>query len=173
MIAKAALSTWIIAAGLLSTNGARTFSRDVADGMAEAAIASGGERDNLVRTLASLEVAIANFETGRQMVLDPKGSNDGGLSHCWGQVYLATPTTRTAEGWLGSELRTDPLKCATVVVRLLRASIVRGPENCPLCVYARGPRGLPGGSEHAWAKEASDHREALARRLLREVPWSP
>lgn len=170
MITKTALSAWIVLASSSATHGARSLPVDVADAMADAAIVD-ARNDNVARTIASLEVGIAFYETGGQMVLDPKGPNDGGRSHCWGQVYLPPPA-RTIEGWTGAELRTDPVKCATVVVRLLKASIGASPVDCPLCVYARGPRGLPGGAEHAWAQRASNARESLARRLLHEIPWT-
>lgn len=172
MILKAPLTAWILAASVLSSGGARKLQEPVAEAMADAAIAGADGSDDLARTLASFEVSLAWHEGSNEQ--NPHGPNDGGHSHCWAQIYLATPATRTLEGWTGAELRADPAKCATVAVRILKSSISdrRAPLDCPLCIYARGFRWLGDPAVLLEARHLSKTRTDLARRLLREVPWS-
>ncbi len=162
----ATLTAWIIAASLVASGGARKLTVAVAEGMAEAAMATrfvdADERP--IYALAAIEVSLAWFETGGQLELDPRGSNDNGASHCWAQVYLPNGG-RTAEGWTGAELRRDPKKCATVAVRLIKASMLASPacEGCALTVYARG-------RDTAEGRALSQRRMALAKKLVTDTP---
>lgn len=112
--------------------------QDVASAIAERVLST-STTDDETRTIAGAALALAWYETGGQLVNDPRGSNDGGRSHCWAQVYLPNGA-RTAEGWTGAELRASPIKCATVGVRLIYASVRASPtcDGCGLTVYARG-----------------------------------
>lgn len=173
MITLATLKAWGLAASILATDGKAHLADAVLDGMAVAAqanpiIASDDGR----KTTMAYEVSLARFETGGTMALNPHGSNDGGNSHCWAQIYLPNGA-KTLEGWSGPELRADPLKCATVAVRIIKASVSdrRAPADCPLCIYARGFRWLNSPAVLAEARDLSRHRVDLAKRLLREVPW--
>lgn len=160
-ITRGELSEWIVRASDRASGGARHLSQPVAEAMADAALAHADTNEALA--MASIEVAIAWFETGGQLVNDPAGSNDHGASACWAQIYLPH-NARTEEGWTGGELRADPKKCATVAVRLVRASIASSPscDGCELTVYARG-------RDTAEGRRLSRVRMALARRLLSEV----
>lgn len=165
MIARASLLVWALKAAALASHGQRELAADVAGAMVDAAIANPlTSTDEGLRTTLAIEVALAWWETGGQLVLDPKGPNDGGRSHCWAQIYLANGA-RTLEGWTGLELRTDAAKCATVAVRIIKASVVASPvcDGCELVMYARG-------RDTAEARALSRHRVALAKRLIREVP---
>ena len=160
MIARAALASWIVAASLVASHGARKIVEPVALAMADEAIAAADD-DATVRALSAIEVSIAWYEGANRLA--PIGSNDGGASACWAQIYLPGGV-RTAEGWTAAELRADPAKCAHVAVRLIKASIVASPscDGCELTVYARG-------RDTAEGRRLSRVRRALARRLLREV----
>ncbi len=70
--------------------------------------------------------------------------------------------SRTREGYSGDDLVSDPLKCARVVVRLVKTSIQLGPTDCELCFYARG-------RDTAEARRISKHRTELVHRLL-DIP---
>lgn len=165
-LSRERLARWVVAASERASGGARRLSQPVADAMAGAALRNPfGTDDAALVGLASLEVSIAWFETGGQLALSPRGSNDGGASACWAQVYLPHGA-RTLEGWSAAELRADPDKCATVAVRLIHQSFERGPSDCGLCLYARG-RDTPE------ARRLSGARVALAERLAREVPLPP
>lgn len=163
------LTAWIVAASLLASNNTRKLSEPVASAMAEAAMSTRTIDGDLrpVLALAAVEVAIAWYETGGQLTNDPRGSNDSGQSACWAQIYMPG-NTRTAEGWSRSDLRADPKKCATVAVRLIRASFLASPacEGCGLTVYARG-RDTPDG------RRLSQTRMRLAHRLVDEVTFTP
>lgn len=162
MISKAALLAWILSASVAASDGARRLAQPVAAAMADEAIAASDD-DATVRALAAIEVALAWYEGGN--LLSPVGSNDGGASACWGQVYLPHGA-RTREGWTANELRTDPRKCAHVVVRLVRASLLASPacDECGLTVYSRGRDTEEG-------RRLSRVRMSLAHRLLRDVPF--
>ncbi len=166
MVTIAVLKAWGLAASLVVTNNTHHLSDQVLDGMAQAALANPIiVTDESVKTMMGIEVAIAAYETGRQMVLDPSGSNDGGNSHCWAQIYLPNGG-RTLEGWSGADLRHDPLKCAKVAVRLIKGSLLASPScnECGLTVYARGRDTEEG-------RSLSKNRMSLAHKLLRDVPW--
>ena len=124
-----------------------------------------------MKTTLAYEVSLAWFEGHNELA--PHGSNDGGESFCWAQVNLPRGA-RTLEGWSGAELKQDPLKCATVAVRILKSSVTapKAPADCPLCVYARGYRWLGDASVLAEAKRLSGNRVDLARRLLRVVSFN-
>jgi hypothetical protein len=147
----------------VASGGAKRLTLPVAEAMAAAALESpiiaGDDRSTL--QLVAVEVAIAWFEGHND--LDPAGYNDAGQSHCWGQIHLPNGA-RTREGWTGAELRRDPLKCARVVVRLVKASFAASPtcDGCGLTVYSRG-------RDTAEGRELSRHRMTLAVRLVREV----
>lgn len=150
------LAEWIIAASLIASLGQRRISDRTAEAMAQ--VAAGDY------VIAAIEVSLAWFEAAN--LQDPRGSgignSDHGQSWCWGQVYLPGGG-RTREGWTGPELAADPLRCATVVVRLVKVSVAAGPADCPLCIYARG-RDTPE------ARRLSAARMTLAHRLLDTVP---
>lgn len=163
MITKAILIAWGLAASNLASGGVRHLSSSALEGMADAAIANPiTDSDESILLTMGYEISIAWLEGSNRT--DAIG--DGGSSFCWGQVYLPGGA-HTREGWSGPELAHDPKKCATVVVRLLKQSIVASPEDCPLCVYARGG---------AWrhderrARNLSKHRADLAKKLVIEVP---
>lgn len=159
----ASLTAWIVAASLFASGGVRKLTQPVAEAMAEAAMQTRmvDGNDGPILALASIEVALAWFETGGQMTNSPTGSNDGGNSFCWAQIYLPNGA-KTAEGWTGVELRDDPKKCAKVAVRLIKTSADRGPADCELCLYARG-------RVTEQARALSRNRMALARRLLTQI----
>jgi hypothetical protein len=158
-VTKMALVAWGLSASLVASHGARKLSSRVLGAMADAALANPVvDGDDGPRITMGYEVAIAWFEAGN----DGAAVGDGGSSYCWGQIYLPNGA-RTREGWTGPALVSDPRKCATVVVRIVRDSIVRGPADCALCLYARG-RVTP------IARHLSDHRVELVRKLLRLVP---
>jgi hypothetical protein len=163
VISAAVLAKWAIAASLVASGGARRLTQPIADGMAQAALESPiiANDDRSAIALVGIEVALAWMEGGNQ--LDPVGSNDHGASACWAQIYLPNGG-RTREGWSAAELRADPLKCARVAVRLIKASLASSPscDLCGLVVYARG-------RDTAEARELSRHRMALAVRLVRDV----
>lgn len=166
MISVATLAKWAIAASLVASGGARRITQPVADAMAQAALADPiiANDEHSAISLVGIEVALAWFETGGQLVNDPSGSNDHGQSHCFGQIHLPNGA-RTREGWTGAELRADPKKCATVTVRLIKASLAASPscDGCGLVVYARG-------RDTAEARTLSRNRMGLAVRLVRDVP---
>lgn len=158
------LSAWIVRASLHASGGARRVTQPVADAMADAAIENPIIREShSIYAIAAIEVALAWFETGGQLVNDPTGSNDHGASACWAQIYLPHGA-RTVEGWTAGDLRADPKKCATAAVRLIKASLASSPScnACGLTVYARGRDTEEG-------RRLSRSRLALAEKLLREV----
>jgi hypothetical protein len=168
MITLAALKTWGATAALaiIAKNpGYHPPTDAVLEGMAHWAIhdplVEGS--DDVIKSMMGIEVAVSWFEG--KFMLDPIGSNDGGMSHCWAQIYLGH-NGRTREGYTGYQLRTDPMKCAQVAVRLIKASLLASPacDECGLTVYARGRDTDEG-------RALSRNRMGLAHRLLREVPW--
>lgn len=152
------LSQWIMAASAVASSGQRHLSQRVADAMATAADGD--------YAMAAIEVSLAWFEGAN--LQDPRGSgignSDHGQSWCWGQVYLPG-NGRTVEGWTGPQLAEDPLKCARVVVRLVKQSMLASPacDGCGLTVYAKG-------HDTPIGRQQSQARMALARRILTEVP---
>ncbi len=125
MIPRAALVLWALKASLVASSGARELAADVAGAMVDAAIANPlTSTDDGLRTTLALEVSIAWFEGANR--LDALG--DHGAAFCWAQVYLPNGA-RTREGWLGDELRHDATKCASVAVRLIKASVGAGPAD--------------------------------------------
>lgn len=62
----------------------------------------------------------------------------------------------------------DPVLCVRTGIRLLRQSI-RADRAHPIAFYARGPRGLEGGSAREEAVRISDDRVAISKRLLVNV----
>jgi hypothetical protein len=159
MVTKMALVAWGLSASLVASHGARKLSSSVLDAMADAALENPVVvGDDGPRVTMGYEVAIAWLEGAN----DGAALGDGRSSYCWGQIHLPHGA-RTREGWSGRELLSDPHKCATVVVRIVRSSIVRGPADCALCLYARG-RVTPE------ARRMSKHRVDLVHELLRLVP---
>jgi len=158
MISKAALIAWGLTASLVASDGARKLSSSILSAMADAAldnpVVSG---DDGPRVTMGYEIAIAWFESANGTLL----IGDGHSSYCWGQVYLPNGA-HTREGFSGDELVRDPLKCAKVVVRIVKTSIQAGPADCPMCFYARG-------RVTEEARRLSRHRTDLIKRLL-EVP---
>ncbi len=160
MLTRSALLAWTLAASSLASHGAHPVSPDLASALVDAALANPlVATDAGIRTTLALEVALVWLEGHND--LNPKGYNDGGASACAFQVYLVHGA-RTAEGWTADELRHDARKCATVGVRLIKASVERGPRDCELCLYARG-------RDTAEARRLSAHRVGLAKRLIHEV----
>lgn len=180
MISLTTLKAWGLAASLVASNNQSHLSDAVLTAMGTAAQETPiGSGDDGIKTMMGHEVAIAWHE-GHNQDGQPHGYADGGRSFCWGQIYLVGNTrisltddswAYTSDGWSGKDLVEDPMKCARVTARLIRDSVRRGPVDCPLCLYSRGPRGLPGQPAHSEAAMLSSHRVGLARRLLREIPW--
>lgn len=167
------LSHWAVAASLVASAHTVRIREPVADAMASAALANPvTDSDDGVKTMLAYEVSLAWYEGHNE--LSPHGSNDGGSSFCWAQVNLPHGA-RTLEGWSGSELKADPVKCATVAVRIIKSSVTapRAPSDCPLCVYARGYRWLGSDSVMREARRLSSNRVSLARKLLRDVAFTP
>lgn len=163
MIARAVLIKWCVAASLVASHGLRALPDDVAAALVDEVLANPlTPTDAGIRTTLGIGTAVAWMEGHNQ--LSPTGFNDGGQSACWAQVYLPGGA-KTAEGWTANELRTDPVKCAHVAVRLIKASVLASPtcDGCELVVYARGRDTEEG-------RRLSRHRVALAKRLIREVP---
>lgn len=165
MISITALKAWGLTASLLASNNVIHLKDDVLEGMAHWAINDPiiVNDDQSIKTMMAIEVGIAWWEGSNR--LNPAGSNDGGNSHCWAQIYLPN-NARTREGYTGQELRTDPMKCAKVAVRIIKQSLAASPTctECGLTFYARG-RDTPEG------REKSRQRMGTAHKLLREVPW--
>lgn len=164
-----ALKSWGLAASIVASHGQRHLSDAVLTAMATKAIEMpAGSGDDGVKVMMAYEVSLAWHEggnhDGQPPRLGPRADNDGGSSFCWGQVFLPHGA-RTWDGWTGRDLVEDPMKCAHAVVRIIRYSVERGPTDCPLCLYARG-------RVTDEARRLSERRVALARRLLRDVPWS-
>jgi hypothetical protein len=159
MITKAALVAWGLAASLVASNGARRLSSTLLEAMADAALANPvTSGDEGTRVTMAYEVAIAWFESGNL----GGAIGDGHSSYCWGQIYLPNGA-RTREGYSGDDLVSDAMKCATVVVRLVKMSIQAGPPDCTLCFYARG-------RVSDEARRMSQHRVDLVKKLLDMVP---
>lgn len=159
MISKMALVAWGLAASLVASNGARKLSSTVLSAMADAALANPlVEGEDGPRVTMGYEVAIAWIEGAN----NGRAIGDGHNSYCWGQVYLPNGA-HTKEGWSGRELVEDPLKCANVVVRILKTSMAMGPADCELCLYARG-------RVTDEARRMSRYRVGLVHRLLTTVP---
>lgn len=167
MITLVKLTAWAIAASLVASGGTRRITPAVAEGMALAAIESPivATDERTILAMVSIEVALAWYETGGQLVNDPSGSNDHGSSACWAQIYLPNGA-HTREGWTAAELRADPLKCARTAVRLIKASLASSPacDLCGLTIYARGRDTTEG-------RALSRNRMALAVRLQRDVAF--
>lgn len=159
LMTKMALVAWGLTASLVASNGARKLSSTVLGAMADAALANPVvDGEDGPRVTMGYEVAIAWFEGANNAA----AIGDGHASYCWGQIYLPNGA-HTREGWSGNELVDDPLKCASVVVRLVHTSIALGPADCELCLYARG-------RVTAEARRISKHRVDLVRKLLGTVP---
>lgn len=158
-----ALLRFVLAASLLLSGNARALPEAFVRAIAEQSIANPLTQDaDGPRFTAAVLVALAWAEGAN----NPRAVGDGGHSYCALQVYLPNGA-RTADGWTGQELLDEPDKCVRAALRILRYSVARGPESCPLCLYARGPRGLT--DRHAEAQRLSNYRMGLARRVLREV----
>lgn len=159
----ATLLRFVLASATLLSSGARALPEAFARAIAESAAA---EPVGNARVTAAYLVALAWAEGAN----DPRAKGDGGHSYCALQIYLPNGA-RTAEGWSGQELLDEPDKCVRAGLRILRYSVTRGPESCPLCLYARGPRGLT--DHHAEAQRLNDYRVGLARRALNAFPKEP
>ncbi len=158
MMTKLALVAWGLTASFVASNGARKLSSTVLAAMADAALENPvAQGDDGPRLTMGYEVAIAWFESANIS----SAIGDGHASYCWGQIYLPNGA-HTREGYSGDELLSDPVKCARVVVRLVKTSIQLGPSDCELCFYARG-------RDTAEARRISKHRTDLVRRLL-DIP---
>lgn len=86
---------------------------------------------------------------------------DSGRSYCWAQIH--TGPHRTAEGWSGPDLASDPDRCAVVALRVLRTSLAScssAPADERLAAYAAGSCGGVRG------RRLSRDRAALARRAF-------
>ncbi|MBS2013660.1 MAG: hypothetical protein JST00_12270 [Deltaproteobacteria bacterium] len=118
--------------------------------------------DDRKRTTALL-VAMAFRESSLRE--DAVGDHVAGrpTSFCAFQIHLPFGA-KSAEGWTGEELASDPSKCVATAMRLLRASMRACPKH-PLAWYAAGPSGC----ESERAQRISRDRLALAQRLLRDV----
>lgn len=118
--------------------------------------------DDRKRTTALL-VAMAFRESSLRE--DAVGDHVKGkpTSFCAFQLHLPWGA-KSAEGWTGEDLTSDPDKCVAAAMRLLRESIRACPKH-PLAWYASGPAGC----ESERAQRISRDRMALAQRLLREV----
>jgi len=159
MISKMALVAWGLSASLFASNGLRKLSSDVLGAMADVALASPlVDGEDGPRVTMAYEVAIAWLEGAN----DARAIGDGHASYCWGQINLPHGA-HTREGWSGPELVSDPHKCASVVVRILRMSMEKGPADCPLCLYARG-------RVSDEARRLSRTRVGLAHELLETIP---
>jgi hypothetical protein len=158
-----ALFTWVVAASTLLAP-ARQH-----DPLAEA-IASRVEAepplfkgDDDRKKTSALLVAIAFRESSLRA--DALGDSVGGkpTSFCAFQLHLPWGA-KTAEGWTGVELASDPVKCVTAAMHMLRISMRVCPSS-PLAWYAAGPAGC----ESARAQRISRDRLSIAQRLLRDV----
>jgi hypothetical protein len=120
------------------------------------------------RETASLMTGTARYESGFRQVKgdckglppgDPRCGKDGTTptSFCFMQVHLPDGA-KTAEGWTGEDLMTDPLKCARAAREIMRLSIKVSPAGEPLNSYAGDPK-------------KGDTRFQLAKKLLKLVPW--
>lgn len=94
---------------------------------------------------------------------DHVGTKRTPTSFCAYQINLPWGR-KTAEGWSGEDLVSDPLKCVSAAYRMLQESARACPEH-PLAWYAEGPTGCT--SERA--KRISRDRMALAARLRKTV----
>lgn len=156
----AAILRFVLSASLLLSGGTRSLPESFAR-----AIANNAAAEPIVdeRVTAAYLVALTWAEGAN----NPRAIGDGGHSYCALQIYLPNGA-RTAEGWTGQELLDDADKCVRAGLHILRYSILHGPESCPLCLYARGPRGLT--DRRAEAQRLNDYRAGLARRVLATFP---
>lgn len=177
----ATLSAWVLKAALFaSTHTGSTVAVPLppafADAIAAESIATplfaGADGD---RETAALITSLAWFEGGN----DPTAIGDCKIpdprpgwhpctepripqSFCALQIHLPGGA-KTAEGWTGADLRSDPVKCVRAGLRIVKASILADRSGtCALCVYARG-------RDTAEARTLSGHRMALAHRIFAEV----
>jgi hypothetical protein len=166
------LFQWVIAASLFASGGHRalpqSFAAELAKQVHDKPLFTGplGEFQD-----AALMTALAWTEGGNQPAVvgdcrglrpgDPKCDHARATSFCVYQIHLESGE-KTSEGWTGADLSSDPAKCITVARRTLRASITKGPADCPLCIYARG-RDTPE------ARRLSNTRMGLAQKLLKEI----
>lgn len=161
MVTPAQLAPWIVAASVVTSSGQRKLTQRTAEAIAQEAIANpiAATDDGILRT-ASIVVALAWFEgANREDAVNPSRTD-----WCFGQINLPGGA-KTAEGWTGPELAADPVKCAKVTIRIIKASLLASPacDLCGLVVYARG-RDTPEG------RRLSANRMGLARRILLAVP---
>jgi len=167
---------WVIAASLFASGGHRAlptaFVSELAKQVFDKPLFAG---PNGALQDAALMTALAWTEGGNQPAVvgdcrglrpgDPKCDHARATSFCVYQIHLE-PGQKTDEGWTGADLSSDPKKCIAVARRHLRASITKGPAECPLCIYARG-RDTPE------ARKLSATRMNLAAKLLKEVSLAP
>ena len=108
-------------------------------------------------TLSAAIVAVTMWE---ESAFRMSARGDSGRSYCAFQVMLGNAKTR--EGWTGKDLAGDPVKCATVGYRLLKASVA---SKCkaPLAVYVAGHCSSKAG--HA----ISTRRMTKARKLWTDI----
>jgi hypothetical protein len=119
--------------------------------------------DDDKRRTSALLVAIAFRESSLRA--DAVGDHRGGkpTSFCAFQINLPWGA-KTAEGWTGEDLITDPGKCVAAAMSMLRISMRVCPAF-PLAWYAAGPIGCA----NERAARISRDRMAIAARLVRDV----
>jgi hypothetical protein len=122
------------------------------------------------RQSASFEISLSRYESGnRQVVGDCKGLKAGDphcgepgtepQSFCFLQIHLPHGA-KTAEGWSGADLMADPLKCARAGREIIRRSILQGPADEPLKLYAG-------------SSKLGRTRTDLAKQIYQLVPFTP
>ncbi len=157
------LSAWVMAATSLlapSREPDRISEAIAARAELEAPLFKG---DDDRRKTSALLLAIAFRESSLRS--DAVGDHVGGrpTSFCAFQIHLPAGA-KTADGWKGPELASDPEKCVAAAMHLLRASMRACPSS-PIAVYASGPAGC----DSPRAQRISRDRLAIAQRLLRDV----
>lgn len=174
--AETALAAWVLKASLVASGGLLALPQTYADAVAtEATAAPVFAGPDGARRTAALDVALAWLEGGNQPaaigdceIPDPRPGwhpcteARHPQSFCAMQINLHGGA-KTADGWGRADLLADPAKCVHAGNRIILASILGDRSGtCALCMYARG-RDTPE------ARQLSDHRMGLAKRLLAEV----
>ncbi len=157
------LLSWVLAASAMMVPGRShepLAEAIVARTLAEPPLFRG---DDDRKKTASLLVAIGF----RESTLRPDAVGDmkrgQPTSFCAFQIHLPWGA-KTPEGWSGPELASDPEKCVTVALRMIRESMRICPEY-PLAFYAEGPNGCTSKRAQAISRD----RLAIAQHLVRSV----
>lgn len=157
------LITWVLAAA--STLSPGRSHEPLAEAIVEQAEGEAAlfQGDDDRKKTSALLVAIAFRESSLRP--DAVGDHVGGkpTSFCAFQIHLPWGS-KTPEGWTGPDLATDPKKCVTTAMRMLRMSMRVCPSH-PIAWYAAGPAGCASPR----AQRISRDRVALAQRLIRDV----